>query len=165
MTIKSRMAQVITEALTYRVICIFSPTKLLILDKDSAFTGDIIHLILQAINCQLKTISPFNHHSLKIKRQIQTVGKNINIPFDWKRWDMALICSCCGLYDEYFCHSLTLSGFSLFELVSVQKPPDLHNCTFLSLQHVSSSHNVYQLPTDKAEFIVGIMPDYKTHLE
>ena len=40
---------------------------LLIIDKDSAFIGEVIKFILQAINCHFKIISPFSHDSLKQK--------------------------------------------------------------------------------------------------
>ena len=42
------------EALIHRVICIFGLPKLLIVDKDSAFTREVIQFILRVINCQLK---------------------------------------------------------------------------------------------------------------
>ena len=35
--IKSKATKVIADELSHRVICIFSPTKLLLIDKDSAF--------------------------------------------------------------------------------------------------------------------------------
>ena len=46
------------------------------IDKDSEFT-EVIQFIHQAINCQLKIISTFNHDSSRTKRQIQTMGNMI----------------------------------------------------------------------------------------
>ena len=73
--IQSRTVQVITEALIHRIICLVGPSKFLIVDKDSKFTQENIQFILQAVNCQLKIIIPFNHGNFTIKRQIKTVGK------------------------------------------------------------------------------------------
>ena len=42
------------EALIHRPICIFSPPKHLIVDKDSVLMDGIIQFILLTINCQLK---------------------------------------------------------------------------------------------------------------
>ena len=65
------------EAPVHTIICIFGPTKVLPVDKDSAFTGEVSQFILRAINCPLKLLSPFNHGSLRTERQVHTVGKMI----------------------------------------------------------------------------------------
>ena len=61
----------------HRIICCFSAAKFLTVDKDSAFTGEVIHFILIGINCQKKIISLFNHMGLRTERQIQIIEKMI----------------------------------------------------------------------------------------
>ena len=61
--------------------------------------------------------------------------------------------------------SLALTGFSPFEFAFVQKLPDSLNLSFLPLEEFTSLHKDYlQLLTHKAEFIAGILFDYKTQL-
>ena len=44
---------------------------------DLAFIKEVSEFIVQAINCQLKIISPCNHSHLRAEEQIQTIGKMI----------------------------------------------------------------------------------------
>ena len=48
--IKTRVAQVVAEAMVCKVMCILGPPKILTIDKDSAFTEDVIQFILIVIN-------------------------------------------------------------------------------------------------------------------
>ena len=52
--IKTTVAQLAAEALIHKSYMYFSPSKLLIVDKDLAFTGEVIHFLLRVINYQLK---------------------------------------------------------------------------------------------------------------
>ena len=62
---RDTQAKTIAEALIHRVITIFAIRDLLFVDKDTALTGQIINLLLQALQCTQKIISPYNHGSLK----------------------------------------------------------------------------------------------------
>ena len=73
--LKNRTAHIVAETLIHTVISIFSLLKLLIVGKDSAFTGDVITFILTGINYQVNIICLFNHGSLRIEQQIQNIGK------------------------------------------------------------------------------------------
>ena len=72
--LEDNKAKTIAESLIHRIITI--PGKLTV-DKDTALTGQVINILLQALQCTQK-ISPYNHGSLKNERQIQTVGNIIN---------------------------------------------------------------------------------------
>ena len=48
---RDTQARIIAEALIHRVITIFGIPILLIVDKDRALTGQIINLLLQALQC------------------------------------------------------------------------------------------------------------------
>ena len=63
--LKDTQARTIAEPLIHRVITIFGIPDLLIVDKNRALTGQIINLLLQALQCTQKIISPHNHGSLK----------------------------------------------------------------------------------------------------
>ena len=71
--LRSRDAQMVAEALIYRVIYLFGPPQQIICDKAAEFTSQIVQAILHVLNCRLKVISPYNHGSSKVERQIKTV--------------------------------------------------------------------------------------------
>ena len=73
----SRDAQTVAEALIYRVIYLFGPPRQIIYDEVTEFTSSIVKVLLQMINCRLKVISPNNHGSSKVERQIKTISKII----------------------------------------------------------------------------------------
>ena len=65
--LRSRDAQSVAEALIYQVIYLFGPPRQIICDE---LTSHIIQAILHMLNCKLKVISPYNHGSSKVERQI-----------------------------------------------------------------------------------------------
>ena len=110
---KSRAAQDIAETLINRVSNAFSPPKLLIVNKDSAFTK-VAQLLLQTVNCQLKIICPFDHGILRTVNQIQTVGK-MTIKHPTRNREMWPLYTTVAAYAMNTFESLALSGFSSFE--------------------------------------------------
>ena len=62
-SLRSRDAQSVAEALIYQVIYLFGPPRKIICDKAAEFTSHIIQAILHMLNCKLKVISPCNHGS------------------------------------------------------------------------------------------------------
>ena len=70
---RSRDAQSVAEALIYRVIYLFDPPRQIICNEATEFTSHIVQAILHLLNCKLKVISPYNHGSSKVERQIKTV--------------------------------------------------------------------------------------------
>ena len=76
--LKDIQAKTIAEALIHRVITIFGIPDMLIVDKDRALTGQVINLLLNALQCTQKIISPYNHGSSKTERQIKTISSLIN---------------------------------------------------------------------------------------
>ena len=67
----SRDAQTVAKALIYRVIYLFGPPRQIVCDEAAEFTSHIVQAILHMLNCRLKVISPYNHGSSKVKRQIK----------------------------------------------------------------------------------------------
>ena len=68
--LRDRTAQMIAEALIYRVIYLFGPPRQIICDEATEFSSAIIQAILCMPNCRLKVISPYNHGSSKCEKQI-----------------------------------------------------------------------------------------------
>ena len=68
--LRDRTAQMVAEALIYRVIYLFRPPRQIICDEATECSSAIIQAILCMLNCRLKVISPYNHSSSKCERQI-----------------------------------------------------------------------------------------------
>ena len=75
--LRDRQTQTIAEALIYRVIYLFGPSRQIVCDEAAEFTSAIVQAILAMLNCRLKVISPYNHGSSKCKRQIETISEII----------------------------------------------------------------------------------------
>ena len=52
--LRSRDAQLVAEALIYRVIYLFGPPRQIICDEATEFTSHIVQAILHMLNCKLK---------------------------------------------------------------------------------------------------------------
>ena len=61
--LRSRDAQLVAEALIYRVIYLFGPPRQIIYNEVTKFTSHVVRAILHMLNCKLKVISPYNHGS------------------------------------------------------------------------------------------------------
>ena len=72
--LRSRDAQSVAETLMYRMIYLFGPARQIICDEAAEFTSHIVKAILHMLNCRLKVISPYNHGSSKVERQIKTIS-------------------------------------------------------------------------------------------
>ena len=75
--LRDRTAQMVAEALIYRVIYLFGPPRQIICDEATEFSSAIIQAILCMLNFRLKVISPYNHGSSKCERQIQMISEII----------------------------------------------------------------------------------------
>ena len=69
--LRSRDAQSVAEVLICRVIYLFGPPRQIICDEAAQFISHIVQAILHMLNCKLKVISPYNHGSSKVERQIK----------------------------------------------------------------------------------------------
>ena len=85
--LRSRNAQSVAEALIYRVIYLFGPLRQIICNEAAEFTSHVVQAILHMLNCKLKVISPYNHGSSKVERQIKTVN-DIIVKHLWDKGEM-----------------------------------------------------------------------------
>ena len=72
--LSSRDAKSVAEALIYRVIYLFGPPRQIIYNEATEFTSHVVQAILHMLSCKLKVISPYNHCSSKVERQIKTIS-------------------------------------------------------------------------------------------
>ena len=151
----------IANALLDKLIFIFGPPKTLIVDEDCALSAKVIFYILDALKISLKIISPHNHGSLKTERYIQTISNNIKKHLEGKgqEWPLYVMPSCYGM--NTFVSPRT--GFCPYELVFLQKPPDLLNLHFQPLEAVARGYEDYvRLMRAKLENVGNIVTELKT---
>ena len=111
----SRDAQSVAEALIYRVIYLFGPPRQIICDEAAEFTSHIVQAILYVLNCKLKVISPYNHGSSKVERQIKTVS-DIIIKHLWDKGQMWPLFTTTAAYAMNTFGFKALNVFSPFQL-------------------------------------------------
>ena len=85
--LRSRDAQSVAKSLIYQIIHLFEPPRQIICDEAAEFTSHIVQAILHVLNCKLKVISPCNHGSSKVERQIKTVS-DIIVKHLWDKGQM-----------------------------------------------------------------------------
>ena len=160
--LKDTQTRTIAEALIHRVITIFGIPNLLIADKDRAFTGQIINLLLQALQCTQKIISPYNHGSLKTEKQIQTIGNIINKQLTDKGEQWPLFASTTAYAMNTFTSS-ALDGMSLFELVIARRAHNITKLKIPEIGNVAKSLKEYHiLLKERAKLIDTLYLDSKT---
>ena len=160
--LKDTQARTIAEALIHRVITIFGIPDLLIVDKDRALTGQIINLLLQALQCTQKIISPYNHGSLKTEQQIQTIGNIINKQLTDIGEQWPLFASTTTYAMNTFASS-TLDGMSPFELVFVRRAPNITKLKIPEIGNVAKLLKEYHLLLkERAKLIDALYLDWKT---
>ena len=81
------------------------------------------------INCKLKVISPYNHGSNKVERQMKTIS-DIIVKHLWDKGQMWPLFAMTVAYAMNTFASKALNGFSPFHLVFVHDPPDLMSVSF-----------------------------------
>ena len=160
--LRDTQARTIAEALIHRVITIFGIPDLLIVDKDRALTGQVINLLLQALQCTQKIISPHNHDSLKTEWQIQTMGNIINKQLTDQGEQWPLFAST-AVYAMNTFASSALDGMSPFELVFIRRAPDI---TKLKIPEIGNAtrpvKEYYNLLKERAKLIDSIYLNWKT---
>ena len=139
---RSRDAQSVAEALIHRVIYLFGPSRQIICDEAVEFTSHIVQAILHLLNCKLKVISPYNHGSGKVERQIKTVSKIIAKHL-WDKGQMWPLFVTTAAYAMNTFTSEALNGFSPFQLVFLCDPPDLTSLSFPKIDIIPVTYREY----------------------
>ena len=140
--LRDRQIQTIAEALIYRVIYLFGPPRWIACDETAEFTSAFVQAILTVLNCRLKVISPYNHGSSKCERQIKTISKII-VKHLWDKGQIWPLFTTTAAYAMNMFASEALSGFSPFQLVFLQDPPDLTSLSFPKIDTIPVNYCEY----------------------
>ena len=119
----------------------FGPPRQIICDEATEFTSHIVQAILQMLNCKLKVISPYNHGSSKVERQIKTVSEII-VKHLWDKGQMWPLFATTAAYAMNMFTSEALNGFPPFQLVFLRDPPDL-SLSFPKIDTIPVSYREY----------------------
>ena len=160
--LRDRTAQMVVEALIYRVIYLFGPPRQIICDEAMEFSSAIIQAILCMLNCRLKVISPYNHGSSKCERQIWMISEII-MKHLWDKGQM------CPLFFTTAAHAMNtfaseaLSGLSPFQLVFLRDPPDLTSLSLLKIDTIPVKYReYYNLLLARAQLIGRLLLEWRT---
>ena len=160
--LRSRDAQIVAEALIYRVIYLFGPPQQIICNEAAEFTSQIVQAIVHMLNFRLKVISPYNHGSSKVERQIKTVS-DIIVKHLWDKGQMWPLFATTAAYAMNTFASEALNGFSPFQLVFVHDPPDLTSLSFPKIDTIPVPYReYYNLLLARAQMVGRLLLDWRT---
>ena len=160
--LRSRDAQMVAEALICRVMYLFGPPGQIICDEAAEFTSHIVQAILHLLNCRLKVISPYNHGSSKVDRQIKTVS-DIIVKHLWDKGQMWPLFVTTAAHAMNTFASEALNGFSLFLLVFIHDPPDLTSLSFPKIDTIPvTNREYYNLLLARAQMVGRLLIDWRT---
>ena len=160
--LRDRTAQMVAEALIYKVIYSFGPPRQIICDETTEFSSAIIQAILCMLNCRLKVISPYNHGSSKCERQIQTISEII-MKHLWDKGQMWPLFATTAAYAMNTFASEALSGLSPFQLVFLRDPPDLTSLSFPKIDTIPVKlREYYNLLLARAQLVGNMSLEWRT---
>ena len=161
-TTRSRDVQPVAKALICKVIYLFRPPRQIMCDEAAEFTSHIVQAILHMLNCKLKVISPYNHGSSKVERQIKTVN-DIIVKHLWDKGQMWPLFVTTAAYAMNTFASKALNGFSPFQLVFVHDPPDLTSLSFPKIDTIPVLYReYYNLLLARAQMVGRLLLDWRT---
>ena len=160
--LRDRTAQMVAEALIYRVIYLFGLPRQIICDKATEFSSAIIQAILCMLNCRLKVISPYNHGSSKCERQIWMISKII-MKHLWDKGQMWPLFATMAAYAMNTFASEALSGLSPFQLVFLRDPPDLTSLSFPKIDTIPVKYReYYNLLLARTQLVGRLLLEWRT---
>ena len=114
------------------------------------------------LNCRLKVISPYNHGSSKVERQIKTVS-DIIVKHLWDKGQMWPLFVTTAAYAMNTFASEALNGFSRFQLVYIHDPPDLTSLSFPKIDTIPVvCREYYNLILARAQMVGRLLLDRRT---
>ena len=160
--LRKRDAQSVAEALIYRVIYLFAPPRQIMCDEATEFTSHVVQAILHMLNCKLKVISPYNHGSSTVERQIKTVS-DIIVKHLWDKGQMWPLFVTTAAYAMNTSASEALNGFSPFQLVFVHDPLDLTSLSFPKTDTILVTYReYYNLLLARAQRVGRLLLEWRT---
>ena len=159
--LKDQTAQMVAEALIYRVIYLFGPPRQIVCDEATEFSSAIIQAILCMFNCRLKVISPYNHGSSKYERQIRMISEII-MKHLWDKGQMWPLFTMTAAYTMNTFASEVLSHLSPFQLVFLRDPPDLTSLSFPKIDIIPVKYReYYNLLLARAQLVGNMLLEWR----
>ena len=160
--LRNRDAQSVAEALIYRVIYLFGPPRQITCDEAAEFTSHIVQAILHMLNYKLKVISPYNHGSSKVERQIKTIS-DIIVKHLWDKGQMWPLFMTTTAYVMNTFASKALNSFSPFQLVFVCDPPNPTSLSFPKIDTIPVVYReYYNLLLARAQMVSRLLLEWRT---
>ena len=114
------------------------------------------------LNCKLKVISPHNHGSSKVERQIKTVS-DIIVKHLWDKGQMWSLFVTTAAYAMNTFASKALNGFPPFQLVFVHDPSDLTSQSFPKIDTIPVVYReYYNLLLARAQMVGRFLLEWRT---
>ena len=130
-------------------------------DEAAEFTSHIVQAILHMLNCKLK-VSPYNHGSSKVERQIKIVS-DIIVNHLWDKGQMWPLFMTTAAYAMNTFASEALNGFSPFQLLFVCDPPDLTSLSFPKIDTIRvACREYYNLLLARAQMVGRLLLEWRT---
>ena len=160
--LQSRDAQSVAKALICRVIYLFGPPRQFKCYEAAEFTSHIVQAILHVLNYKLKVISPYNHGSSKVERQIKTII-DIIVKHLWDKGQMWPLFATTAAYAMNTFASEALNGFSPFQLVFVCNTSDLTSLSFPKIDTIPvACREYYNLLLARAQMVGRLLLEWRT---
>ena len=114
------------------------------------------------LHCRLKVISPYNHGSSKVERQIKTVSDMI-VKHLLDKEQMWPLFATTAAYAMNTFASEALNGFSPFQLVFIHDPPDLASLSFPKIDTIPVAYRkYYNFSLARAQMVGRLLLDWRT---
>ena len=114
------------------------------------------------LNCKLKVISPYNHGSSKVERQIKTIS-DIIVKHLLDKGQMWPLFVTTAAYAMNTFASKALNGFSPFQLIFVHNPPDLTSLSFPKIDMIPVTYReYYNLLLARAQMVGRLLLEWRT---
>lgn len=124
-----------------KIVFTFGPPRLIIIDKDSAFTNSLTKLVYDALRIKTTTVSPFHHSSLLVERHIGTISRLLTSTLSraGRSWPLLLPSA---VY-AYNTSPLLNVGMSPHYLVFLRNPPTISDLEFNPISDVARNLQDY----------------------
>ena len=140
----------------------FGPPRQITCDEAAEFTSHIVQAILYMLNWKLKVITPYNHGSSKVERQIKTIS-DIIVKHLWDKGQMWPLFVTTAAHAMNTFASEALNGYSPFQLVLVHDPPDLMSLSFPKIDTIPVAYRkYYNLLLARAQMVCRLLLDQRT---
>ena len=160
--LRDQTAQMVAEALIYRVIYSFGPPRQIICDEATEFLSAIIQAIFCMLNCRLKVISPYNHGSSMCERQIRMISEII-MKHLWDKGQIWPLFTMTAAYNMNTFASEALSGLSPFQLVFLRDPLNLTSLSFPKIDTIPVKYReYYNLLLVRAQLVGKLLLEWRT---